>query len=144
MTAFKRKMSSSAQFAAAVYKPSIVCEFWKIAAPSMPLRASGMVGGGEGSSCRHALTKQSSQGSPGQIKHARQSRCYVESVSSNESKVNKNIECVAIRFIPQCGTSFETSLRCFRRGGIRMQKRCLLKHFKTLQFSSHGSKVNLA
>lgn len=101
MAFFERKMLTSAQFAAAVNKTSIVCEFWKIAAPSMPLRASvaGMVGGGEGSSCRHALTKQSSQGSPGQIKHARQSRCYVESVSSNESKVNKSIECVAIRFI---------------------------------------------
>lgn len=100
-TAFKRKMWSSAQSTAAVYKPSIVCEFWKIAAPSLPLWASvaGMVGGGERSSYRHTLTQQSSQGSPGQIKHTRESRYYVESGSSIESNVNKSIECVAIRFI---------------------------------------------
>lgn len=59
----------------------------------------GMVGGSERSSYRHALAQQSSQGSPGQIKHTRESRYYVESGSSIESNVNKSIECVAIRFI---------------------------------------------
>lgn len=56
-TAFKGKLLSSAQFTAAVYKPSTVCEFWKIAAPSLQLWASvaGMVGGSELSSYRCAL-----------------------------------------------------------------------------------------
>lgn len=58
----------------------------------------GMVGGSERSSYRHALTQQSSQGSPGQIKHTPESRHYVESGSSIESNINKSIECVAIRF----------------------------------------------
>lgn len=44
-------------------------------------------------------TRQSSQGSPGQIKPARESRYYVESASSIELNVNKGVECVAVSFI---------------------------------------------
>lgn len=53
----KRKPLSSAQFTAAVYKPSTVCEFWKIVAPSLQFWASvaGIVGGSELSSYRCAL-----------------------------------------------------------------------------------------
>lgn len=56
-TVFKRKLLSSAQFTAAVYKPSAVWEFWKIAAPSLQLWASvaGIVGGSQLSSYRCAL-----------------------------------------------------------------------------------------
>lgn len=56
-TVLNRNLLSSAQFPAAVYKPSNVCEFWKIVAPSLQLWASvaGIVGGSELSSYRCAL-----------------------------------------------------------------------------------------
>lgn len=60
-----------------------------------------MVRGGELSDYRHALTHSNHHEEVRDKSKTHEKVSNVESVSSIESKVNKSIKCVAIRFIPQ-------------------------------------------
>lgn len=75
--------------------------------------------------------------------HTRNSLCPVSFLNRVARKWKYRVCCHQV-YSAWCGKSLEILLRCLKRRNIHMQKCCLLKHFKTLQFRSRGSKGNLA